>query len=220
MGYFGEVIMKMEIMLKQLNIMMLLGLHLLQQDTLVEIMLLENIQKSGILNERNTMTFSINSRMKGESNPFTYQECYIVCSWDNGNIFGNYAGLFTGGVRYAIQLLGGQNTDKFYTPPRGSINVNGYSHNNNTESIITKIQNGGIINQSRTQVILNGWAIGSQSDHTDNRGWVGKIAEVIVFDTTQTQENRAKIEGYLAHKWGLENKLPNNHTYKNSTPIN
>ena len=45
--------------------------------------------------------------------------------------------------------------------------------------------------------------------------WDGNILEVMAVTTTTDRE---KIEGYLAHKWGLEADLPNDHTYKNSAP--
>ena len=41
----------------------------------------------------------------------------------------------------------------------------------------------------------------------------GKIAEIIVVQDV-SEENRFKFEGYLAHKWGLADKLPNGHPYK------
>ena len=33
-----------------------------------------------------------------------------------------------------------------------------------------------------------------------------------------SQSNSDKIEGYLAHKWGLSSDLPSNHTYKTQAP--
>lgn len=46
----------------------------------------------------------------------------------------------------------------------------------------------------------------------------GKIAEIILcHDVSDTV--REKIEGYLAHKWGLESNLPTNHTYKSQAPL-
>jgi hypothetical protein len=51
----------------------------------------------------------------------------------------------------------------------------------------------------------------------------GRLAEFIAYatipgtggtDLTQLE----KAEGYLAWKWGLVNKLPSNHPYKNSPP--
>ena len=58
--------------------------------------------------------------------------------------------------------------------------------------------------------------IGMKWDSSTGVGvWDGNISEIVA--TTNTTE-REEIEGYLAHKWGLEADLPNSHTYKNSAP--
>ena len=44
------------------------------------------------------------------------------------------------------------------------------------------------------------------------------IAEAVVINGTITSQNRQKIEGYLAHKWGLTSNLPNDHPYKLIAP--
>ena len=41
----------------------------------------------------------------------------------------------------------------------------------------------------------------------------GKLGELIVLEDA-TEESRQKFEGYLAHKGGLTDKLPNDHPYK------
>ena len=46
----------------------------------------------------------------------------------------------------------------------------------------------------------------------------GLIAEVLVFSSALSDNERQQIEGYLAWKWGLQNSLPANHNFK-STPI-
>ena len=46
----------------------------------------------------------------------------------------------------------------------------------------------------------------------------GQIAEVLVFDKEVNLVNRQKIEGYLAHKWGLNGQLPNLHPYHVDPP--
>lgn len=47
----------------------------------------------------------------------------------------------------------------------------------------------------------------------------GYIAEVIfVVNQVLTAADRQKLEGYLAHKWGLEANLPVGHPYKVSPP--
>lgn len=42
--------------------------------------------------------------------------------------------------------------------------------------------------------------------------------EFCEFIATDNLSDREKIEGYLAHKWGIESKLPSGHTYKSSAP--
>lgn len=46
-------------------------------------------------------------------------------------------------------------------------------------------------------------------------GWV---AEVIVLSAVPSSGDREKIEGYLAHKWGLTARLDSGHPYKSSPP--
>lgn len=47
---------------------------------------------------------------------------------------------------------------------------------------------------------------------------IGKIYEVVLFDTVLPTEDRQRIEGYLAHKWGLEANLAGDHPYKDNPP--
>lgn len=41
----------------------------------------------------------------------------------------------------------------------------------------------------------------------------GKVAEVIIYESPSNSQ-RQQVEGYLAHKWGLEGSLDNAHPYK------
>ena len=52
-----------------------------------------------------------------------------------------------------------------------------------------------------------------------NRGWRGKIAEVVITLFEPTLRDRMTIEGYLAWKWGLDANLPANHPYRNRPPL-
>lgn len=47
---------------------------------------------------------------------------------------------------------------------------------------------------------------------------LGDIAEYVIFQGEVTTEIRQKIEGYLAHKWGLVSQLPVEHPYKSTPP--
>jgi len=45
------------------------------------------------------------------------------------------------------------------------------------------------------------------------------IGEVVVIDGTVSVADRQKLEGYLAHKWGLAGSLPGDHPYKAVPPV-
>lgn len=48
----------------------------------------------------------------------------------------------------------------------------------------------------------------------------GYIAEIVfVTNATLSTNNRQRIEGYLAHKWGLTANLPSNHPFKINPPL-
>ncbi len=50
------------------------------------------------------------------------------------------------------------------------------------------------------------------------RGFGGVIREIIVLQENPSIETKQRIEGYLAHKWGLTANLPSEHPYKLSKP--
>lgn len=54
-------------------------------------------------------------------------------------------------------------------------------------------------------------------DDLDSGNLVGLVAEVIILDRVDDTE-RHKLEGYLAHKWNINDKLPVDHPYKSSPP--
>ena len=56
---------------------------------------------------------------------------------------------------------------------------------------------------------------GNRARNQNPKGWVG---ENIMVDHAVNESYRNKIEGYLAHKWGLERNLPSSHIYKKQTP--
>jgi len=48
--------------------------------------------------------------------------------------------------------------------------------------------------------------------------WTGDINEIIITPTYLPSSDTEKLEGYLAHKWGLTASLPNDHPYKTAAP--
>jgi hypothetical protein len=48
--------------------------------------------------------------------------------------------------------------------------------------------------------------------------WKGHVAEILMYNGLMNDDERAKVQGYLAWKWGLERNLPSNHPFKNVAP--
>lgn len=48
--------------------------------------------------------------------------------------------------------------------------------------------------------------------------FAGEFCEAVVLAGTMTEATRQKIEGYLAHRWGLTASLPSGHPYKSTPP--
>lgn len=48
--------------------------------------------------------------------------------------------------------------------------------------------------------------------------WNGKIAEIVYFDRTLSDNNLDRLNGYLAWRWGVTANLPALHPYKSSPP--
>lgn len=47
----------------------------------------------------------------------------------------------------------------------------------------------------------------------------GRISEIVFIQNQAALSDVEKLEGYLAHKWGLAANLPSGHPYKNAAPV-
>lgn len=59
--------------------------------------------------------------------------------------------------------------------------------------------------------------LGSRFDGTE-LNYRGLLGEVVVVQARLSTEDRSKVEGYLAHKWGTASALPAGHSYKTAPP--
>jgi len=78
-----------------------------------------------------------------------------------------------------------------------------------------------------TANVINQWATNSITWHrwAFNRGWAVTnksadlvVSEILIYDVSLSTEQRQKVEWYLAHKWGQDYYLPNDHPYKDTPP--
>jgi|GEM_PF-3171598 len=58
--------------------------------------------------------------------------------------------------------------------------------------------------------------IGSYTNNTNVLN--GHIAEILWYSNSLNNLDRQKVEGYLAHKWGLAFQLPSDHPYREKSP--
>ena len=68
-----------------------------------------------------------------------------------------------------------------------------------------------------TGYVQNGdYVIGGYGTPSDEYGsYIGKMREMIAYQTDMGTTDRQKVEGYMAQKWGLTLSLPSNHPYYN-----
>ena len=61
--------------------------------------------------------------------------------------------------------------------------------------------------------------IGAGSNVNTAEAYLGDIMEVVLVTSAISTDIRQRIEGYLAHKWGLTANLPAGHPYKTAVPV-
>lgn len=74
-------------------------------------------------------------------------------------------------------------------------------------------------NQSSSPFSVTAGFVGSGNAVSPlSRFFDGKIAEIVLLPLVADATTRQKLEGYLAHKWGLTANLPSDHPYKTVGP--
>ena len=173
----------------------------------------------GVLNGKNALNWTDAKKMS-RSGPTgaNWQDAYIVAKWTGGSAF-NYHGLITGTNSAGTSNIGliGDNSTGLYTGNWwNNFYLNGTS--NAGTSVLTTMSSPFMASISaNSSISINGFAVGSDR-LIGSRGWIGQIAEVVVFNSKLSDDDRYKVEGYLAEKWGLRASLPSGHTYKSSLP--
>ena len=78
-------------------------------------------------------------------------------------------------------------------------------------SVNGSLENSGVSQNSSGSTTYN--QLASNNGHEN---FNGKMGEFIILNSISSSD-REKVEGYLAHKWGLKDSLPSNHSHKNIT---
>jgi hypothetical protein len=160
------------------------------------------------LNGKNVITFNGSSQWFANFSAFSVQSLIAVAQSNQSKAF---AGLHTASSSELI--LNDAGTGVIAAGAGGSVLVNG------------------VVNTSITFqqpfIWVNNRAAASSVERTlgqefnapgSGRAWVGYCAELIDLGATPSTTDRQKLEGYLAHKWGLTANLPSDHPYKTAEP--
>jgi len=150
---------------------------------------------------------------------------YFVAYYSDGitTTFDNHNGLFNGSE---CRLTGRSGDNRVFDGTRSANNFD------NPDSGATQYRNGSttdsayqanglpmpgdIFKITSWQVWTQDWLILSNTQAWTY--WNGGLGEIIFTDGTEDLTTQKKVEGYLAHKWGLEAKLPIDHPYKDNAP--
>jgi hypothetical protein len=108
------------------------------------------------------------------------------------HLTGNSTNLLNQWVMLSIEL------DVPNTRATASLNATAYN---------TNVTQSGLSTMGTGSVRLNDYQNNADSDWGE-----------AIFVEDATQSNSDKIEGYLAHKWGLTTDLPSNHPYRTIAP--
>lgn len=185
---------------------------------------------SHTLNGLNVLDWGLDENSRGlitnTPNPATWYDVYIVARYD-GDL--TRAGDMSG----IVGLLGGSNnssnddigviTDLPGGDPLDLYGIHWWDklYINSVESdgsyVLPTMQTGFVLSASTPSPNQAGLCVGTDRG-IGNRGWRGVIAEVVIFNRVLSPELREKMEGYLAHKWGVAYSLPDTHEYKHQAP--
>lgn len=154
-------------------------------------------------------------------------ETGFICLYDDRASFGRSDSLFqiiTTGVSGAASALDISNNK--ITPGAYSIISTYLDGNNATASnrILTRVNAGvqfganSLNNAPTTNNSSYAFLIGRAGNSGSPLPLNGDICEILVFSTQPDTGTRQKLEGYLAHKWGLTASLPSDHPYKTVGP--
>lgn len=154
------------------------------------------------VNNRN-MLFSITTASAESAFFATRKEDGALGTWSYYH--SDYYGLSS----YTSGLISRANTVSSFVKGRGGANnYNGYQTGN-----LDMSAGGGAADFVAANVTIGGM-VAATSITLD--GWVG---DVIIYNVTLDLADQQKVEGYLAHKWGLQGDLPGAHPYKSAPPV-
>ncbi|NDG54211.1 MAG: hypothetical protein EBY39_14500 [Flavobacteriia bacterium] len=195
------------------------------------------IVASNSLHGKNTIRTTGFETMESDSVSIQFGEIFVVCKWSGSSTqWDNEVNGFIAGLSDTADIGNG---NIFYgqsgNSDFGSLSLfNGDFYLNGTKISDDRLNrtvlptlaasSGGMINarvlSSFGSAIIDGIGLGFKGFDAGYFHWIGDYAEIICYDELLSEQDRQKVEGYLAYKWGLQSALPAGHPYIEERPIN
>lgn len=101
--------------------------------------------------------------------------------------------------------------------PSGVFAQWGYTRSGTTGNVFRNSTGGAVtVNSGNVQNTSLAIGAGNNADTVDCTDV--DICEIVVLSSVSSTFERQRIEGYLAHKWGIQSSLPSGHPYRNNPP--
>lgn len=140
-------------------------------------------------------------RLSRDSVTMTARDHFVVADFDGGATFANFEGLVTSGGSFP---LGGEAAGS--TVWRAIDQFDRIQVNNNASSNVAlpTILNPFIVRATRLAGQSTATALHfGQFINFGNRGWAGKIYEIIIYDSSLSAAQAMTVKRYLSGKWGI-----------------
>ncbi len=95
-----------------------------------------------------------------------------------------------------------------------------YHWRDNTTSVAGRINGGAEVTQAYTRdgtLTMDRFAVGALLGSSASSHITGSIREILITSVMTSEEERQTIEGYLAYKWGIDDSLPEGHSFTASS---
>jgi len=112
----------------------------------------------------------------------------------------------------------GSNAVDFSGTPNTNFHLFGYDRNGTNAELFYEAVSRSTTSSLANQITNTPFALGDMSDGGATIVAALDAAEVVCLTAPASTDIRQRIEGYLAHKWGLTANLPSNHPYKVNPP--
>ena len=174
----------------------------------------------GLLNNKPSISSSTNSGKIGLSIPtVNLQEIFVIAYYDDGtdSTFDQYNTLITGPAAYGEHRIMGD-IDSASWVTSSNFNDSGSFKNGSLISSNTALPMPATLLRFTSSTPRNEDRAILYNEYSNDRGWKGGVGEIIGLSALSGISDREKIEGYLAHKWGISGSLPIGHPYKSIAP--